>query len=98
MTERPLITATFKTPEGEIEARVQRTPEGAVAIAWMVDTRVHGDWTLVRDADGAGRGTGIEWRHGGLLVTPPTDDDLSTNKKNALRYATRAMLAWVTAP
>ena len=92
MTERPLITATFKTPEGEIEARVQRTPEGAVALAWMTDTHVHGDWTLVRDADGSG----IEWRHGGLLVAPPTDDDLAANKKNALRNATRAMLAWVT--
>lgn len=88
MAGRALITATFKTPEGEIEARVQRTPEGAVALAWMTDTHVHGDWTLVRDADGSG----IEW----LLVAPPTDDELAANKKNALRNATRAMLAWVT--
>lgn len=89
--ERPVIFASFKTPEGEIEARVQRTPDGVVALAWMTDVHVHGNWTLIRDADDAG----IEWRHDGVTVAPPTDDELSRNKKNALRSATRAMLAWV---
>ena len=92
MAERPLILATFKTPEGEINARVQRTAEGAFAIAWMTDTHVHGDWTLIRAADESS----IEWRHNGVLSLPPTDDEFSKNKKNALRNATRAMLAWVT--
>lgn len=92
MTERALIVATFKTPDGEVEARVQRTPEGAVALAWMTDTHVHGDWTLVRDADGYG----VEWKRGGVTVARPTDDELSPNKKNILRLATKAMLVWVT--
>jgi len=90
-TERPLIAATFKTPVGEIEARVQRKPDGVVALAWMTDTHVHGDWTLVREADDSG----IEWRHSGLLVAPPSDVELPPDMKNALRNATRAMLAWV---
>jgi hypothetical protein len=90
-TERPLIVATFKTPDGEITARVQRKPDGVVSLAWMTDTHVHGDWTLVRDGDG----DGIEWMHGGLTVAPPSDDEISRNIKNALRNATRAMLAWV---
>ena len=89
--ERPLILAKFKTPDGEVEARVQRTPDGAVALAWMTDTHVHGDWTLIRDADGFG----VEWMHGGLTVVQPTDDELSHNKKNILRLATRAMLSWI---
>ena len=90
--ENPLILAKFKTPDGEIDARVQRTCDGVVALAWMTDVHVHGDWTLVRDGDG----DGIEWHHSGEMVKPPTDDELSRNIKNALRNATRAMLAWVT--
>lgn len=88
-----LITATFKTPEGEIEARAQSQGEGegAVAIAWMTDVHVNGDWTLVRDADGFI----TEWRHGGLVVAAPTDSELSEEKKLALRRATRSMLAWM---
>lgn len=89
--ERAVIIATFKTPEGEITARCTRLPDGVAAMAFMTDTHVHGDWTLIRDADGGS----IEWRHGGMIVAPPTDDELSKNKKNALRNATRAMLAWV---
>lgn len=95
MATGKLITATFKTPEGEVEARVHYPPdgEGAVAIAWMIDVHVHGDWTLVRDADG----WITEWRHGGLVVAAPTDTELSEEKKLTLRSATRSMLAWVTA-
>lgn len=91
-TERPLITATFKTPDGEVSARVQRTRDGVVSLAWMADTHVHGDWTLVRDGDG----DGIEWHSHGELVAPPSDDVLSRNIKNVLRVATRAMLVWVS--
>lgn len=89
--ERAVIIATFKTPEGEITARVTRLPDGVAAMAFMTDVHVHGDWTLIRSADD----TGIEWRSNGMIVPTPTDDELSKNKKNALRNATRAMLAWV---
>ena len=90
-----LVTATFKTSEGEVSARVQHPPngEGAVAIAWMTDVHVHGDWTHVRDADG----WITEWRHGGLVVAAPTDSQLSEEKRLALKSATRSMLAWVAA-
>ena len=95
MSTGRLVTATFKTPEGEIEARVQCPVEGegAVAIAWMTDVHMHGDWTLVRDADG----WITEWRHGGLIVAAPTDSELSEEKKIALRSAARSMLAWMAA-
>ena len=89
--ERALIMAMFKTPEGEVSARIQRDPDGVSTAASFAGDPALADWILLRDADGAS----LEWYHGGLVVDPKTVP-LTDNQKNALRVATRSMLVWVT--
>lgn len=94
------VHAAFKTPHGEITARanwiVDRhgplpAPRSS-AIAYMTDTHIHGDWTVILSSTDSN----IEWRHGGVIVGAPFEHELKPELRAELVRAARVMLAWWT--
>lgn len=89
-----LVIATFKTEAGEIEARLERTMDGEIT-AKAQHALI--PWTLVRDYTGGGP---PEWYYGAIgqrewEAALPHECPLDERTKDAMRAATRAMLAWV---